>query len=95
MKWKCFRRALHQRLENTHTDRVDNYKDPVLVAYWDALRADILCAWRRVPIEDGNKTERELWLFGTTENLPSELLHLRREASFVKLSKERRLSVRV
>ena len=70
MKWKCYRRALHYRLENTQSGRTDNYKDPVLIAYWNALHADILCSWRRVPTDDGQKTERELWLFGINEDLP-------------------------
>ena len=79
MKWKCFRGALNYRLENTQASRLDSYKDPVLVAYWNALRDDILCAWRRVPVDDGQKTERELWLFGINESLPSELPNLRRK----------------
>jgi len=78
MKWKCFRRELNYRLENNQSGRIDNYKDPVLIAYWKALHADILCAWKRVPTDDGQKTERELWLFGINEDLPSDLLHLRR-----------------
>ncbi|CAF0728160.1 unnamed protein product [Rotaria sordida] len=71
MKWKCFRRSLNYRLEP------NPYKDPVLIAYWNALRADTLCAWRRVLTDDGQKTERELWLFGINEDLPSELPNLR------------------
>ncbi|CAF3411039.1 unnamed protein product [Rotaria socialis] len=71
MKWKCFRRSLNYRLEPNH------YKDPVLIAYWNALRADTLCAWRRVLTDDGQKTEKELWLFGINEDLPSELPNLR------------------
>ncbi|CAF1072689.1 unnamed protein product [Rotaria magnacalcarata] len=71
MKWKCFRRSLNYRLEPNH------YKDPVLIAYWNALRADTLCAWRRVLADDGQKTEKELWLFGINEDLPSELPNLR------------------
>jgi hypothetical protein len=78
MKWKCFRRGPNFRLE-TNSNRFDNYKDPVLIAYWDALYADILCAWRRVLTDDGKKTERELWLFGINEDLPSDLPNLRRE----------------
>ena len=73
MKWKCFRRALNYRLEPNH------YKDPILIAYWNALRADSLCAWRRVLSDDGQKTEKELWLFGINEDLPSELPNLRRK----------------
>ncbi len=83
MKWKCFRRALNYRLENNQSGRIDNYKDPVLIAYWKVLHADILCAWKRVPTDDGQKTERELWLFGINEDLPSDLLNLRREDSFM------------
>lgn len=71
MKWKCFRRSLNYRLEPNH------YKDPVLIAYWNALRADTLCAWRRVLTDDGQKTEKELWLFSINEDLPSELPNLR------------------
>lgn len=78
MKWKCFRRILNYRLENNQSGRIDNYKDPVLIAYWNALHDDILCAWRRVPTEDGQKIERELWLFGINEDLPSDLPYLRR-----------------
>ncbi|CAF2638292.1 unnamed protein product [Rotaria sp. Silwood2] len=77
MKWKCFRRAINYRLETNQLGRIDNYKDPVLIAYWSALHADILCSWRRVPTDDGQKTERELWLFGINEDLPSDLLNLR------------------
>ncbi|CAF4766441.1 unnamed protein product, partial [Rotaria sp. Silwood1] len=77
MKWKCFRRAINYRLETNQLGRIDNYKDPVLLAYWDALHADILCSWRRVPTDDGQKTERELWLFGVNEDLPSDLPNLR------------------
>lgn len=73
MKWKCFRRSLNYRLEPNH------YKDPVLIAYWNALRADTLCAWRRVLTDDGQKTEKELWLFSINEDLPSELPNLRRK----------------
>lgn len=79
MKWKCFRRTINYRLENNPSGRVDNYKDPVLIAYWSALHKDVLCAWKRVPTDDGQKIERELWLFGIGEDLPSDLLHLRRE----------------
>ncbi|CAF1646210.1 unnamed protein product, partial [Adineta ricciae] len=68
---KCFRRSLNYRLEPNH------YKDPVLIAYWNALRADTLCAWRRVLTDDGQKPEKELWLFGINEDLPSELPNLR------------------
>ena len=71
LKWKCFRRALNTRLEPNH------YKDPVLIAYWNSLRADTLCAWRRVLTDDGQKTEKELWLFGINEDLPNELPNLR------------------
>ncbi|CAM4949581.1 unnamed protein product [Rotaria socialis] len=77
MKWKCFRRSVNYRLETNQLGRIDNYKDPVLVAYWHALRSDILCSWRRVPTNDGQKTERELWLFGINEDLPSDLLNLK------------------
>ena len=77
MKWKCFRRSLNYRVENNHLGRPDNYKDPILIAYWNALRADTLCAWRRVPADDGQKIEKELWLFGINEDLPSELPNLR------------------
>jgi hypothetical protein len=73
MKWKCFRRSLNYRLEPNH------YKDPVLIAYWNALRADTLCAWRRVLTDDGQKTEKELWLFGINEDLPSKIINLRRK----------------
>ncbi len=79
MKWKCFRRTINYRLENNPTGRIDNYKDPVLIAYWNALHADILCAWRRVTTDDGQKIERELWLFGITEDLPTDLPNLRRK----------------
>jgi hypothetical protein len=79
MKWKCFRRAVTYRVENTPSGRIDSYKDPVLIAYWNALHADILCSWRRVPTDDGQKNERELWLFGINEDLPSDLLNLRRK----------------
>lgn len=79
MKWKCFRRATNYgRLENNQLGRVDNYKDPVLIAYWKALHDDILCSWRRVVTDDGQKTERELWLFGVNEDLPSDFPNLRR-----------------
>ncbi len=71
MKWKCFRRSPNTRLELNH------YKDPVLIAYWNALRSDTLCAWRRVLTDDGQKTEKELWLFGINEDLSSELPNLR------------------
>ncbi|CAF4568915.1 unnamed protein product, partial [Rotaria magnacalcarata] len=37
------------------------------------------CSWRRVPTDDGQKTERELWLFGINEDLPSDLLNLKRK----------------
>lgn len=77
MKWKCFRRALNYRLDANHSGRLDNYKDPVLQAYWNSLHADILCAWKRVPTEDGQKIERELWLFAISEDLPSDLPNLR------------------
>lgn len=73
MKWKCFRRSSNVRVEPNH------YKDPVLIAYWNALRSDTLCAWRRVLTDDGQKTEKELWLFGINEDLPSELPNLRRK----------------
>ena len=73
MKWKCFRRALNYRLEPNH------YKDPVLIAYWNLLRSDTLCAWRRVLTDDGQKTEKELWLFGINEDLPLDLPNLRRK----------------
>ena len=77
MKWKCFRRAMNSRLDNNQANRLDNYKDPVLIAFWNALHADVLCAWKRVPADDGQKIERELWLFGINEDLPSELPNLR------------------
>ncbi|CAF0983342.1 unnamed protein product [Rotaria sordida] len=77
MKWKCFRRTINYRLETNQVGRIDNYKDPVLIAYWNALHADILCSWRRVSTDDGQKTERELWLFGINEDLPSDLPNLR------------------
>ena len=83
MKWKCFRRSLNYRLETNHLGRFDNYKDPILIAYWNALRADTLCAWRRVPTDDGQKTEKELWLFGINEDLPSDLPNLRRKENIV------------
>jgi mediator of RNA polymerase II transcription subunit 13 len=76
MKWKCFRRSLNYRLEP------NAYKDPVLIAYWNALRTDTLCAWRRVLTDDGQKTEKELWLFGINEDLPSELTNLRRKKNW-------------
>jgi len=88
MKWKCFRRSINYRLENNSSGRIDNYKDPVLISYWNALHADILCAWRRVPTDDGQKLERELWLFGINEDLPSDLINLRRKHIF----KKRRIS---
>ena len=78
MRWKCFRRTTDFRLENNQFGRIDNYKDPVLLAYWNASHADILCSWRRVPTDGGQKTERELWLFGINEDLPSDLPNLRR-----------------
>lgn len=81
MKWKCFRRALNWRPESNHLGRMDHYKDPVLVAYWNALRNETLCAWRRVLADDGQKTEKELWLFGTNDDLPNELPNLRRKRS--------------
>lgn len=87
MKWKCFRRAVNYRLETNQLGRVDNYKDPVLIAYWKALHDDILCSWRRVPTDDGQKTEKELWLFGINEDLPSELPNLRRKSIYVQLEK--------
>jgi hypothetical protein len=83
MKWKCFRRSLNYRLES---NRSDNYKDPILISYWNALRADTLCAWRRVPTDDGQKSEKELWLFGVNEDLPSDLPNLRRK----KISKKQK-----
>ena len=64
-------------METNHLGRPDHYKDPVLVAYWNALRTDTLCAWRRVPTDDGQKSERELWLFGINEELPTDLPNLR------------------
>ena len=70
---------MNYRLENNHSGRPDNYKDPVLQAYWNALHADVLCAWKRVLTDDGQKIERELWLFGISEDLPSDLLNLRGE----------------
>ena len=73
MKWKCFRRASHAG------QQLEQYKDPVLDAYWRTLKNDTLCAWRRVPTDDGQRTERELWLFGISNELPSEFAHLRRE----------------
>ena len=79
MKWKCFRRSNNSRLEMNHSGRPDNYKDPVLIAYWNALRTETLSAWRRVPTDDGQKTEKELWLFGVNEDLPTDLPNLRRE----------------
>lgn len=77
MKWKCFRRALNYRPESNHLGRPDNYKDPVLIAFWNALRTDTLCAWRRVSTDDGQKTEKELWLFAFNEDLPNDLPNLR------------------
>ncbi|CAF0742850.1 unnamed protein product [Didymodactylos carnosus] len=76
MKWKCFRRSTNYRLETTSQGRCDQYKDPVLLAYWHCLRTDTLCAWRKVQTEE-SKIERELWLFGINEDLPSDLPNLR------------------
>jgi len=79
MKWKCFRRANHFRLETNSSGRIDNYKDPILIEYWNALNQDMLCAWRRVSTDDGQNIERELWLFGVNEDLPTNLPNLRCE----------------
>ncbi|CAF1461722.1 unnamed protein product [Didymodactylos carnosus] len=77
MKWKCFRRSTNYRVETTSQGRYDLYKDPVLLAYWHCLKTDTLCAWRKVQAEE-SKIEKELWLFGINDDLPTDLPDLRR-----------------
>lgn len=85
MKWKCFRRANQFRLETNSSGRIDNYKDPILIEYWNALHRDMLCAWRRVPTDDGQKIERELWLFGVNEDLPTVLPNLLCKRKYIEI----------
>lgn len=71
MKWKCYRRI------STDPSLEDEYRDPVLKAFWQEYHAERLCAWRRVLADDGLRFERELWLFAIQEDLPNELPNLR------------------
>jgi len=72
LKWKCYRRVstVNQRLN-------EHYQDPVLNAYWEQYNLERLCAWRCVPTDDGQKVEKELWLFAIQEDLPTDLPNLR------------------
>lgn len=74
LKWKCLR-------ANVQPHRTDSNKDPVLLAYWKLLHEDILCSWRRVLSDDRQRTQRELWVFTTHEDLPTDLPNLQRENS--------------
>jgi hypothetical protein len=79
IKWQCYRRRAQGHSDHlAASSRADHYKDPILLAFWRASQDDRLCAWRRVTIDDEQRIERELWLFSTNDDFPSDFEHLQR-----------------